>query len=158
MTQRGRRPRDEADILQSADVSAAADMPVTATHRPRPPAALGDEAAHVWRRIVNARPADWFPAETHDLLASYCNVMVSIDRVQQLIDAVEQTADQVDIAAYDKLLASRGQLVNTQAMLMTRMRLTQQSRYSARRGESGGVPDVPAVEHDGDDEPKKPWE
>jgi hypothetical protein len=40
--------------------------------RPEPPEDLTEEQAAEWSAVVDRLPADWFPRETHGLLARYC--------------------------------------------------------------------------------------
>ena len=58
---RGRKSAEEIAIEQIADVV-----------RPEPPKNLDDDEAKVWREVVDRMPPNWFPRETHGLLAQYC--------------------------------------------------------------------------------------
>src|SRR5262245_26279261 len=43
--------------------------------RPEPPSNLTAKEAAEWRAIVNRLPPDWFPRETHAILAQYCRMV-----------------------------------------------------------------------------------
>lgn len=106
---------------------------IVTVRRPEPLSGLSDEQADEWRTIVNRLPADWFPAETHGLLAQYCRHLVLSKRLAQLIDAAEK-AEEFDLNEYDKLLQMHEREGRALSSLATRMRLTQQSTYSKDRG------------------------
>lgn len=98
--------------------------------RPRPLADLTAEQAEEWARVVNALPADWFRPETLGLLAQYCRHVVAARRVAQLITQAEGE-DDLDIREYDRLLAAQEREGRAMSSLATRMRMTQQSTYTA---------------------------
>lgn len=110
--------------------------PVEVLQRPDAPYDLTDEQSEEWWAVVNRMPADWFPRETHPLLAQYCRHVVAGRRVAQLIHALENPEDKavaLDIGAYDKLLKLQEREGRAMSSLATRMRLTQQTTYDAKR-------------------------
>jgi hypothetical protein len=119
-----RRSIAELTVVQPADVER--------DHRPAPPSDLTPEQRTEWLALVNRMPADWFTRESHGVLAQYCRHVVAARRVAQLIEAAEQE-DPLDITKYDKLLAMQEREGRALSSLATRMRLTQQSRYEARK-------------------------
>lgn len=128
---------------KSADSQLVALMPdAGVVHRPEPPYELTDEQADEWRAIVRQMPADWFPRETHGLLAQYCRHVVAARRIAQLIAQTEAKST-LDVAEYDMLLKMQEREGRALSSLATRMRLTQQlaiSNYkrpgTAKRGQT----------------------
>ena len=68
MAQRGKKSAASLEVVNHSGVT---ELP-----RPQPLEELTDEQALEWRLIVNRLPADWFPAETHGILAQYCRHVV----------------------------------------------------------------------------------
>ena len=118
----GTRGRKSADELS---VAAVIHMPA----RPEPPGDLSAPEAVEWREIVHHLPADWFPRETHGLLAQYCRHVVASRRVAQLVEAV----DDDDVPQLARLL--RMQVAQSAAIctLAAKMRLNQQATIDRRR-------------------------
>jgi 3-methyladenine DNA glycosylase/8-oxoguanine DNA glycosylase len=79
-------------------------------------------------------PADWFPRETHGMLAQYCRHVVAARRVAQLIERVE-AAPEFCIESYERLLRMQDKETRGMSLLATRMRLTQHTSktYAAAR-------------------------
>jgi hypothetical protein len=113
--------------------------------RPAPPDHLTDEQAEEWTQIVERLPADWFPRETHDLLANYCAHVISARRLRRAIEEVEDRPGDLDVDYYDRLLKMREREVRSMSSLGTRMRLTQQATYDKSKGKGSGGK-------------RKPWE
>jgi phage terminase small subunit len=137
MNQRGRKSADALTVTKFAGV--------TSVQRPDAPYDLTDEQASVWRRVVNALPADWFGPETWGELTSYCRHEVASQRVAQLIGQVEQ-AESFDVEEYDRLLKMQERESRAKSSLATRLRLTPQTKYEKDKSRKGG-----AVT-------KKPWD
>lgn len=135
MAQRGRK----------SAASLAVVTPLEVVRRPTPPAELTDEQANEWRAVVNRLPADWFPRETHGLLAQYCRHVIAARRIGQLVAAEEESED-FDLDRYDQLLKMQEREGRALSSLATRMRLSQQTTYSDKKTKpaAGGL--------------KKPWE
>ena len=112
--------------------------------RAQPPHELTPEQADEWRAVVERMPAEWFPRETHAMLAQYCRHVVRANRVAQLVARCEGN-DEFDLKEYDTLLKMQERESRCIASLATRMRITQQTVYdkSKKRGSSIS---------------KKPWE
>lgn len=116
----------------SASLSVVGAGQVSAVERPAPPLDLTDEQRTEWLAIVNRMPADWFPRETHAMLAQHCRHVVAARRIAQLIDQAEADAA-FDLDAYDKLLKMQEREGRAMSSLATRMRLTQQTTYDKSR-------------------------
>ena len=113
-----------------AALSVVAPVGVEEVRRPMPPAELGDEQKQEWLAVVNRVPAEWFPRETHPLLAQYCRHVVAARRIAQLVERMESfQEDGFDIEEYDRLLKMQEREGRALSSLATRMRMTQQSTY-----------------------------
>lgn len=133
MEKRGRKSAAELAVPAVTAEIQRADAPYDLT----------DEQTEEWWAVVNRLPADWFPRETHALLANYCRHVVMARRIGQLIQAAEK-ADQLDIEEYDrlgKMLERESRII---ASLATKMRISQQATYDPKRKKGSQV--------------KKPWE
>ena len=106
--------------------------PVEIVERPRAPSDLTEEARREWDSVVATMSADWFPRETHALLAQYCRHVVTARRIAQLIEQAEQGSE-LSLDEYDKLTAMAGRESRAIAMLCTKLRLSQQSIYDQSR-------------------------
>lgn len=115
----------------SASLSVVPSDGVVVIRRPSPPRELTDEQASEWRAVVDQLPAEWFPRETHGLLAQYCRHVVAARRVAQLVDAAE-AADFVDVEGYDRLLKMQEREGRAMSSLATRMRISQQATVDKR--------------------------
>jgi chaperone required for assembly of F1-ATPase len=116
---------------------------VETIQRPDAPYDLTDEQTEEWWAVVNRMPADWFPRETHGVLAQYCRHVIAARRMAQLVAACEAEED-LDIVRYDRLLKMQEREGRALSSLATRLRITQQSLRSAKSQKPGMV--------------KKPWE
>lgn len=121
----------------SASLEIALPAQIEAVQRPDAPYDLTDEQSQEWWAVVNRLPADWFPRETHAMLAQYCRHVVAARRIAQLVAKVEK-AKSLDIAEYDTLLKMQEREGRALSSLATRMRITQQATVkhdSARKPE-----------------------
>ena len=116
---------------------------VVAIERALPPDELNDEHKAEWLAVVNRLPADWFPRETHSMLAQYCRHVVSARRVANLIANLE-ASDDFDLDQYDKLLKMQEREGRAMSSLATRMRITQQATVNPKKTKGTQV--------------KKPWQ
>lgn len=134
----GDRGRTSASALSTIGPSG-----IETVRRPDPAPELTDEQATEWRAVVNRMPADWFPRETHGLLAQYCRHVVASRRVAQLVASIEASPE-FDILAYDRALKMQEREGRAISSLATKMRVSQQTSYDPKRkrGVAG----------------KKPWE
>ena len=132
MKQRGRK-----SILAVVDKSA-----ITATNRPDPLPELTPEQRIEWITLVNTLPADWFPLETHGVLAQYCRHLVASRHISELISDMEN-GDQIDVTNYDKLLKMQERESRILVSLATKMRITQQSIYDREKVKGKTAVDKP---------------
>jgi hypothetical protein len=118
MRQRGRKSQAALAVISSNGIETI--------RRPEPLEELTDEQAVEWRAVVNRMPAEWFPRETHAMLAAYCRHVVSARRVAQLVQQAEM-APEFDIDGYEQLLRMQDREGRALSLLATRMRLSQTS-------------------------------
>jgi hypothetical protein len=85
--------------------------------RPQPPEDLTEEQGAEWRAVMDRLPADWFPRETHGLVAQYCRHVSTAQRLARLLAAQERET---------RCIAS----------LATRMRMSQQATYDKSKEEA----------------------
>lgn len=133
---RGRKSAAELTVISGDGIETI--------RRPEPPAELTEEQADEWQAVTNRLPADWFPRETHSLLAQYCRHVIAARRIAQLVDSIE-AAEQFDLDSYDKALKMQEREGRALSSLATRMRITQQATVRASQARK-----PPVV--------KKPWE
>lgn len=104
--------------------------------RPDPPADLSAAEGQEWREIVHRLPADWFPRETHGLLAAYCRHIVSARRVAKLIEG----ADDGDVPGLARLLRMQAAQSAAIAALAAKMRLAQSATVDRRKTKGSSAP------------------
>jgi hypothetical protein len=114
-------------------------MSITAIERPEPIRGLTDDQAHEWRAVVDRMPGEWFPPETHGLLAQYCRHVVSAQHVAELIKKL-WSSDNFSLDTFDQLLRIQEREGRAMSALATRMRLTQQTRFSKDKKTGPMVP------------------
>jgi chaperone required for assembly of F1-ATPase len=124
MTKRGRK--------SAASLTIAVNSVVETIQRPDAPYDLTDEQSTEWWAVVNRMPADWFPRETHGMLAQYCRHVVAARRVAQLVAKAEK-ATALDIGEYDQLLKMQEREGRAISSLATRMRISQQATVRAEQ-------------------------
>jgi hypothetical protein len=103
-----------------------AEDPLARIQRPDAPYDLTDEQATEWWAVVNRMPADWFPHETHALLAQYCRLVVRAGRTAELANEMETSKD-FDLSVYRALLRTERELSQAICSLATKMRISQQA-------------------------------
>jgi hypothetical protein len=138
MGMRGRKSAASLEVVRTGGV--------TSIPRAAPPDDLTEEQAHEWRCIVNRMPADWFPRETHGMLAQYCRHVATARRISQMIEDFETKPSDDDgwLDTYDKLLKMQEREGRAMSSLATRMRMSQQGQYNHKKKPGSTVP--------------KPWE
>jgi len=133
----------------AAELSAISCDGIELHRRPEPPEHLGDNAAEIWRAIINSLPADWFSPGTLPLLEAMCSLAVSQRYTVRSLQVLERDGADFDRGEWERLQKQLGEVSGRIATLATRMRLTPQSRYGPRAAATAGQlpPDGP-----------KPWE
>jgi hypothetical protein len=138
--QRGRKSSDSQSVVVS----------IVPGQRPEPPAELSPEQAETWRVIAAGMPADWFTGCAGLLLRQLCR-HVSYSRwlaAELAAAAVGTLTEGKGIERFDKLSRMHEREGRAISSLMTKLRLTPQSKYSARAAHTAAQ-STPRV---------KPWE
>jgi hypothetical protein len=98
-----------------------------------PPKSLTARQKELWKEIVLSKPASWFDRSTAPLLAGYVRSIASHEFLASQSDAIEAALD--DGGGDLKTLNRVHAMIERQARLIqtfaTKLRLTQQSRYTA---------------------------
>ena len=108
-----------------------------------PPAGLTEDQADVWHSVVGARSADFFGEDAAPLLEEYCRVVVMCRLLAIQIEAGIAGGDAAELKT---LLDMRDKESRRMTSLATKLRITNQSRYTpqaagtaAKRGAGGKV-------------------
>ena len=118
--------------------------------RPAAPSDLTVFQREVWDRIVNSESADFIrSAASQQLLKEYCRHTESAHRVSSMISLLETPNAAVDLDEYEKLLRMRDRETKALADKATKLRLTNQSRYTPQA--AGTAAKKAATE-------RKPWQ
>lgn len=126
----------------AASLEIATASPIETVARPDAPYDLTDEQTEEWWAVVNRMPADWFPRETHGMLAQYCRHVVAARRVAQLIAKAEKQKA-LDVETYDRLLKMQEREGRAISSLATRMRISQQATVRAEQARKPKQVDKP---------------
>ena len=116
--------------------AAAAGVSVVAGNfgtRPEPPPELQDEEAAIWRQTAASEPADFFgTAALRALLADYCRHRASADKITEVINLFksEWLRNAEGSKRYHSLLRMREMETRAAAGMATKLRLTNQARYT----------------------------
>ena len=91
------------------------------------PAELSESEAALWAVIVDSKPSEWFGPDSVPVLKEYCRCAALCD---QLAVKVREVWDTGDMDAIRVPMALRDREVLRLMALATKLRLTQQSRYT----------------------------
>lgn len=140
MKQRGRNTAGGLKVVDTVEVCP----------RLAPPAELSEYEASVWHSVVNTKPAEWFQADTRQLLIAYCKHCSTALVLDSQLDEFKPQwlADSDGLDRYRKLTDMREKQTRAINALSRSMRLTQQARYDTQKA---AVADRKASG-------KKPWE
>jgi hypothetical protein len=100
-----------------------------------PPESLTVRQKELWEGIILSKPASWFDHSNSALLVGYVKSIASHETLALRSDVIEATLDQrdADLKTLNRLHA----MIDRQARLIqtfaTKLRLTQQSRYTAAK-------------------------
>ncbi|MFG5862719.1 hypothetical protein [Metapseudomonas sp. CR1201] len=130
--------------------SLAVAAPVGIDRRQAPPASLTAAQKAEWVAVVNARPADWFGDEHAGMLSQYCRHKVQADLIAQQLEQFDPAwlVDDEGLKRFDKLGAMLERETRAMNALLRSMRLTQQSLYNAKSGNTASEKS----------KGKKPWQ
>jgi hypothetical protein len=112
----------------------AASMSVVASIKPRdarlsPPGTLTDRQKELWLEIVADKPADWFTVGAQSLLLGYVKAIASFEHISSEVEAVE-AGQEMELRDRDKLYSMQERQARLIQSFATKMRLTQQARYT----------------------------
>ncbi len=121
MGTRGRKSAAELGVIQGIP------------ERPDAPDELTPEQAEEWRAVVDRMPVDWFGREIWPLLCAYCRHVTNARHIAGLIEDAHKgdLTDRKALMRLNRLLSMQERQCNALMGLATRMRLTNQSRYTA---------------------------
>lgn len=111
--------RPSAASLAVAPVSALPE-------RPEPPSHLTEDEARVWRDVVATKPADWFARDVQPVLEAYCQAVV----MMRYLHSRWHSEKLDEVKAIKTLAGLVKDTSNLVAQLATKLRLTNQSRYT----------------------------
>ncbi len=120
--------------------------------RPQPPKDLTPYQRDLWQRTVAAEPLDQFRTSAlQQLLREYTRHCETADILAKQIDEFDPAwlADEDGLKRYDKLLGMRDRETKALADKATKLRLTNQSRYTPQAAATAAKNAAPRA---------KPWE
>ena len=92
-----------------------------------PPGDLTEAEAALWRAVVESKPREWFGEDSLPLLKEYVRAATMCDRLDGRIKLLEVDGSVADVRL---VLDMRDKESRRTASLATKLRLTQQSRYT----------------------------
>lgn len=101
--------------------------------RPSPPDDLNKAQREIWERTVANEATEVFKtAALQQLLKEYCRHVVSAKKLAAMVEAMEALSPMPadDLGDYDKLLKMRDRETKALADKATKLRLTNQARYT----------------------------
>lgn|SRR5262245_526958 len=111
---------------------------IQSIRRPEPPKELNPRAAQEWRDIVNRMPPDWFPRETHPMLSQLCRLVVRSNQISRMIEAIDDLdGENFNARQFRLLLVAEQRVSEAISRLSTKMRISQQSSYDAKKKRKG---------------------
>ena len=99
---------------------------------------LSPEEAGVWAKVVATKPGEWWDAGSLPLLSQYCRASVQADLIGELVRSVgaAMLTDPDELGRYKELRKIQAALSSEMSGLARGMRLTQQARYRADKGDT----------------------
>ena len=92
------------------------------------PAGLSETEAALWRAVIDSKPADWFGDDNAPLLKEYVRAALMCDALDERVKGA--MAEGADVGEVKALLDIRDKESKRAASLATKLRLTNQSRYT----------------------------
>jgi hypothetical protein len=118
--------------------------------RPQPPSDLTEFQADVWTRTVANEAADTFKtAALQQLLKEYCRHVETADRLSRKVDRATEEGSNLPFQEVEALIRMRARETAALTDKATKLRLTNQSRYTP--GAAGTAAKNAA-------QAKKPWQ
>lgn len=116
--------------------AAALDAAALTTKRPEPLKHLTAQQKEIWNRVVADLPADWFPRETLDMLAEYCEQVTISRKLSKQILSLPNDA----VADTEKLIRLKEKTARVMVTLATKMRMSQQATYHPEKSKNTDAP------------------
>lgn len=111
---------------------AASGSPLLPGTQPEPPEELSAEERAEWLKFTSRMPLDWFPAETHPMLAQLCRHICQSRWVGQSLQEVRagllDPSDDEALERIERLQRMHDREGRAMNALMVRLRLTSQQR------------------------------
>lgn len=118
--------------------------------RPRPPLDLTEFQREVWERTVANEAADTFKtAALQQLLKEYCRHVETADRLSRKVDRATEDGSNLPFQEVEALIRMRARETAALTDKATKLRLTNQSRYTPGAAATAAKKAAPA---------KKPWQ
>lgn len=154
MAQRGRKAKAGIALAVNNDKPEISKESEVLKWGPDAPDDLCDRGVLEWETIVRSMPKDWFTPPTLSILKIHCENVVECEFIQELINLAKKKAKtDVGYKKYSELLKQKIKFTQLVASSATKMRLTQQSTYDAKTGNTAKSNSAPSA-----DGKKKPWE
>lgn len=109
--------------------------------RPDAPTDLTARQQEIWREIVSSEPVDFFQSRaTQDMLKDLCCHRATIEELNRTINAFkpEWMKAAEGMKRYREYLKTRGDETRHFSLVATRLRLTNQSRYTPQAAATAG--------------------
>lgn len=133
---------------KSAEQRHLASVTVLPVGPARPPEELSEEQGRIWLEVVSSKPEGWFGKDSQALLVNYC---IAVARRRAITREIERkmALKRPNIRGCSDLLEMERRQTATISSLSTKMRLSQQARYTPKAAETANksAPDM-----------QKPWE
>lgn len=104
-------------------------VPVQPLARIAPPDGLSPVELSFWQSVVDSKPADWFGEDSAPLLTEYVRAKVSCDVLHVQVQAALAGGDAGEVKDSMKLRDMESKRLLS---IGTKLRLTQQSRYTPK--------------------------
>jgi hypothetical protein len=111
------------------------------SHRPDPPDTMTKRQKQIWRDIVASEPVDFFQSHTtREMLGWLVGHIDAVERVQRSIDDFkpEWLKNGEGAKRFKLYLKMRGEETGRGSLIATRLRLTNQSRYTPQAAATAG--------------------
>jgi len=119
-------------------------LPAPLAVRLEPPTGLTEAQTVIWRDVVGTKPADWFTADNAPLLAVYVRAVAMCDLLALGIEA-EIAGPNEDGPGLKGLLDMRDKESKRVTSIATKLRLTNQSRYTPQASATANKKSTPAT-------------
>lgn len=115
-----------------AEMSVITKMP-SALQRPPAPDYMTERQKQIWKDVVESEPVEWFQsAATQSMLHDFCCHRESVEQISEALSVFksEWLKNAEGAKRYSDLTKMRASETKAAASLATKMRLTNQSRYT----------------------------